>query len=233
MERDFPALDQTLPSTDRLRALLFVVDKKLEQRGRLQAWVSMMLGVALLLSLAMVVAGIVYLRRGAMVPAASDDATSHGWAWGVGVAFVLAPFFLTFLHYLWITFAQIYYRSLNVVDELLDTSDYQEFKPLLHRDMLEDDGSLLAQLRSLYTVDVGLTSALFRVAGSACALAPLAIQAFASVVTVVLLWRTRAEPGASQSFVMAAVGLAVLYALFLALGAVKTWSLYRFVRRMK
>jgi len=233
MERDFPALDQTLPSTDRLRALLFVVDKKLEQRSRLQFYVSMVLCAALLLTLAVAVAGILYLRRGSIVPADGADAASHGWAWGVGLAFALSPFLLTFLHYVWITGAQIYYRSLNLVDELLETSDYQEFRTLLHRDMLEDDGSLLAQMRSLFTVDVGLTSALFRVAGAACALAPLAVQAFASVVTVALLARGKGEPGVGQSFVMAGVGLAVLYALFLALAALKTWSLYRFVRRMK
>lgn len=218
---------EPLPAEIRLRTLLFLVEKKLEQRRRLQLDVYAALTVLIAISLTLLSMSISALQYRRLLPGeAKDEAHSllmaKGWGWTL--ALLLAPFVMSFLHYLWITFAQIYYRSLNVIDDLLLTSDFEEFRPVLHKELLDDDGSLLSQLRNLFTVDFGLTSTFFRVGGIACALLPVLAQAFVSIVATILLWRGN---------VGVAVGAGVFFALALTLALLKTWSLYRFVRRMK
>lgn len=220
-------LGQPLSSSDRLRALLFLVEKKLEQKVRLQRNVYVVLAVLIAMSLALMAGSGEALAHGRLLGTGGNGASrsvliEEGWAWTL--AFLLAPFVMSFLQYLWITFAQICYRSLDEVDALLETSDFEEFRPILHREMLEDDGSLLSQLHDMLTVEYGLSSTLFRVAGLACTLLPVVAQAIVSTVTTALLWRDN---------VGIAIGLAMFYAMALMLALVKTWGLYRFVRRMK
>ena len=214
LDDEVAEFDQPLSSDNRLRALLFLVDKKLQQKRRLQFDIYAVLGVLIAICLLLILGSVGSLQKGA--PRFKADVSS--------VLFVLAPFLMVFLHYLWITFAQIYYRSLTVVDELLETSDFEEFSPIIHKELLDDDGSLLSQLRNLFTVDIGLTSTLFRVAGVACALLPVVVQALVSASATILLWHDN---------IALAVGVVVFYALSLMLAVLKTWSLYRFVRRMR
>lgn len=217
----------SLSPSDRLRMLLFLVQKKLEQRRRLQLNVCAVLLALILLSLLLLVTSVSALQYGRLLGGeAKAGARSvlmvKGWGWVLPL--LLAPFVMSFLQYLWITFAQLYYRTLTVVDDLLATTDFEEFRPLMHREMLEDDGSVLSQLRNLFAIDFGLTSTLFRVGSVACVLLPVLAQGLVSIATTVLLWRDN---------VGIAVGVGMFYALALALAMLKTWSLYRFVRRMQ
>ena len=221
--------DQALPSADRLRALLFLVDKKLDQRKRLQFQILLILNGLMLISLVMLVWSLASLGGGWALfgrQASTDqaDAAARGWAWALSLIFVLAPFAMALLHYLWITFAQIYFRSSNIVDELVDTGEYQDFQPLLHKELLEDDGSFLSQVRNLLTVDSGLTGTLFSVASMACGLLPVFVQALVSYTATVSFGRHN---------LFLAIGVAVFYVLFLILAALKSWSLYRLVRSMR
>lgn len=217
----------SLSASDRLRMLLFLVQKKLEQRRRLQLNVCGVLLALILLSLVLLVTSVAALQYGRLLggqgkAGARSVLMVKGWGWVLPL--LLAPLVMSFLQYLWITFAQLFYRSLNVVDDLLATTDFEEFRPLMHRELLEDDGSLLSQLRNLLVVDFGLTSTLFRIGSVACALLPVLAQGLVSIATTVLLWRDN---------VGVAIGVAMFYALALALAMLKTWSLYRFVRRMQ
>lgn len=213
-------------SSERLQALLFLIDRKLDQRRRLQFQIQFILSGLILVSLVMLVWSLVALG-GRWV--AFDDteefhgAMGRGWFWALGLIFILAPFGLAVLHYLWISFAQIYYRSFGIVDTLLETDDFSEFRPLIHSGILEDDGSFLSQMKNMFTVDTGLAGAVFKLTSVACGALPLAAQALVSVTAIRVLW--------GQSFLLA-LGVGVFYFLFFALAALKSWALYRLIRSM-
>ena len=215
--------DQVVPGRDRLHILLFLIEKKLGQRRQMRARVSLILGALMIVSIALlVVAGVTVQRVYFVGPEYDYSVLDWPAAWLLVVA--ISPLVMTFMHYLWITFTQMYYRSFNDIRSLLESSDYDEFRPHIPLGILADDGSFLSVIRSLLAVDIGLTSALFAFAGIACAILPVLAQAVTSVVASVILWRDART---------LAVGVGLLYVLFLAMALMKTWSLFAFIRRLR
>jgi hypothetical protein len=216
-------LDHVASSQDRLGILLFLIDKKLAQRTHLRHRVFFILTALMLLSLAVLTGFGVSIQRVYFDGSKAVNYEWLKWPWYWTLVAALAPFVMTFMQYLWITFLQMYYGSFRDVTELLQSSDFEEFRPYMHPEVLADDGSFLAVLRSLLAVDIGLTSALFALGGIACALVPPAVQAIASVGVTIVIWRDN---------VAFALGAAFFYVLFLAMAATKTLSLFATVRRL-
>jgi hypothetical protein len=211
------------PRQDRLRVLLFLIEKKLRQRDLLRFRVTIILAALMLISFALLItAGVTIHRVFFFAPEAAYYAALD-WRWYAILPVAAVPFAITFMHYLWITFLQMYYRSFSDVERLLESTDYEEFRPYIHTEILAEDGSLLSVLRSLFAVDIGLSSAIFALGGIACALVPFLVQGIASIGAVILIW---------QDNIALAVGAGVFYALFLVLAATKTFSLFAFVRRL-
>ena len=216
--------DQAHAETDRLRVLLFVIDKKLAQRRYLRFQVSLILGVLMLVCAAILVAAGASIHRVYFSSKSGPNFSTLNWDWYWVLVGALAPLFIGFMHYLWMTFIQMYYLAFLDVSRVLDSTDYEEFRPYLHVEMLAEDGSILSLFHSLLAVDAGLTRVLFALAGFACALFPVAIQAVSSVGMLIILGRDN---------VPLAIGAGVFYVLFLALSLIKTVSMFAFVRRMR
>ena len=226
MDGEVSEFSSTPASGERLQALLFLIDRKLDQRRRLQFQIQFILCGLILVSLVMLVWSLVALGGRWVAFNDSEEfrgAMGRGWFWALGLIFILAPFGLAVLHYLWISFAQIYYRSFGIIEALLEAEEFREFHPIIPCGMLEDDGSFLSQMKNMFTVDTGLAGAVFKLTSVACGALPLAAQAMVSITAIIVLGK--------QSFLLA-VGVAVFYFLFFALAALKSWALYRLIRSM-
>ena len=224
VDDDMAELDHVAGAQDRLRILLFLVDKKLSQRHALRLRVFVIMTSLLLISLALLIAGGATVQRIYFQGSRKVDYSVLDWAWHWTLIVALAPFVMTFMHYLWITFFQMYSRSFRDVADLLHSTDYEEFRPYIHSEILADDGSFLSVMQGLLTVDIGLTSALFALAGFVCAWAPVAVQAITSAgATIIVLRDNKAL----------AFGLGIFYVLFLVMSAAKTFRLFMVMRRMR
>jgi len=209
--------------SDRLRILLFLIEKKLSQRRVLRRGVFITLAVLMYISVRLLIGGGETVQQ-VYFEGSETDLSALNWPWFRTLVIGLMPFLMTFMHYLWITFLQMYYRSYRDVASLLESSDYQEFGSYIHAGVLADDGSFLSVLRSLLAVDIGLTSALFALGGLSCTLIPVAVQFVTSIVCSIVIWRDN---------VPMAVGVSIFYALFFAMTIMKTVSLFAVVKRMK
>ena len=222
-EGEVAELGPGVPGRERLSALLFLIEKKLRQREHLRFRMSVILSALIAISIALLV-----LTGGAVqrvyFSGSEPDYGAVRWAWHWTLLVAIMPFLMTFMQYLWVTFVQMYYRSLRDVEDLLDSSDFQEFRPYIHPETLADDGSFLSVLRSLLAVDIGLTSALFALGGIACAVLPVITQAVTSVGAAVLIWRDN---------VALAVGVTIFYVLFFVMASMKTISLFALMRRLR
>jgi len=220
---DVPEFEHVGSRHERLGILLFLVEKRLTQRQHLRVRVSVFLGLLMLLCLAMLIVTGVTVQNVYFSGSEVRNYKALEWPWYWTLVVALVPFLMTFMHYLWITFSQMYYRGFRDITSLLDSSDFEEFRPFIHSEILAEDGSFLSVLRSVLAVDIGLTSALFTLAGMACAVIPVAVQALTSAGAAIIIWRDN---------VFLAVGISVFYAMFLTMSAMKTIGLFAFVRRL-
>jgi hypothetical protein len=230
----------------RLGILLFVLREKLERRIALSRKANWALLTLILTCLAIVIFCPYYLwvvqptserlvspapaidRSGAdrevqMEDPAPRQHTALFWRWSYFAALAAAPLVLSFIVYLWITFAQMFFAGLPDVQLLLRSPEYEDLSGLIPVEMLTDDLSLLSIFLNLFAVDVGLSSSLFFLGATLILVGPVIIQAGLSVAVFYIC--------ICEGVGLMAAGLAVLYVLFFMLTLMKTWSFYRTLRR--
>lgn len=210
------AQKEMLPPAERLRVLLFLLREKLDQRRSLYRKATMLLVVLAGVCLAAVVFCPYYIYS-----VAGTDYTF--WTWTYFGALALGPFALAITNYFWTTFAQIFYKGLPDIKAAAETPPYAEFSEYIPLEMLSDDGSFLSLFMNLFGVDVGVSSSLFWVGAITLILGPLAVQAGLSLAVIYIAIR--------DQLAIFAVGLTVLYILFLFLTCIKTLSFYQSLRR--
>ena len=209
-------LEEEFSQAERLHVLLFLLREKLDQRRSLYHKATMLLMVLMVVCLAGIVFGPYYIES-----VSSDEYTF--WTWAYFGALAVGPFAIAIINYFWTTFAQIFYKGLPDIRAVIETPEYAQFSNYIPMEPLTDDGSFLSLFLNLFGVDVGLSTSLFWVGAAMLLLGPLLVQAGLSLAVIHIAIRDKLE--------VFAIGLTVLYILFLTMTGIKTLSFYHSLRR--
>ncbi len=230
---------EELPRAERLRILLHLIDAKRQDRRILHFRTMVILAMLLLLCFALVAVGFWFIDQ---LPQRPSEQISYPKSVAIKgqpseptseraptrvlypkpllALMGLAPIAITFLHYFWITFAQIFYRGLAGIERLLESEAFREFKRHVHLELLVDDCSFLSLFMSLFVVELGITSALFLIGALAILAGPVLILVLTSAGVVWLVGPTTLQ----------GLGLGVIYLVLFILAATKSWRLLHAVK---